>query len=88
MKNIPTQDIFILLQNNFIQKHDKQFEHKETMLAKLPFSSSCSPQHADFTTLNSNMASVWVKMASSWCCLGLYLWSMVAPIVMPGRDFS
>ncbi|XP_046841682.1 probable serine incorporator, partial [Xenia sp. Carnegie-2017] len=47
-----------------------------------------SPQHADITTLNSNMASVWVKMASSWCCLGLYLWSMVAPIVMPGRDFS
>ncbi|CAB3990537.1 probable serine incorporator [Paramuricea clavata] len=47
-----------------------------------------SPQNADFNTLNSNVASVWVKIISSWCCLGLYLWSLIAPIVMPGRDFS
>ncbi|CAI5452612.1 unnamed protein product [Caenorhabditis angaria] len=41
----------------------------------------------DLTHLNSNMASVWVKMVSSWVCVALYSWTLVAPIVFPDRDF-
>lgn len=42
---------------------------------------------SDLAHLNSNMASVWVKILSSWICAGLYSWSLVAPIVFPDRDF-
>lgn len=43
---------------------------------------------SDLTTLSSNEASVWVKIISSWLCLSLYLWSLVAPILLPDRDFN
>nr|CAG4636224.1 EOG090X07ET [Eubosmina coregoni]SVE69841.1 EOG090X07ET [Eubosmina coregoni] len=42
---------------------------------------------SDLTTLSSNDASVWVKIISSWLCLSLYLWSLVAPILLPDREF-
>ncbi|BES97379.1 Serine incorporator (Serinc) [Nesidiocoris tenuis] len=38
--------------------------------------------------LNKNAASMWVKMLSSWVCLGLYLWTLVAPLFLTDRDFS
>lgn len=43
---------------------------------------------SDFKTLNSNMAAVWVKMVSSWLCIALYVWTLVAPLVLRNRDFS
>eukprot|EP00128_Syssomonas_multiformis_P017258 Colp12_sorted_trinity150504_noHs@6054 len=54
----------------------------------------------DFATLSSlstqpqslqagkGWGSVWVKIASSWVAMLLYMWSLVAPIVLPDRDFS
>ncbi|KFD55197.1 hypothetical protein M514_03838 [Trichuris suis] len=45
------------------------------------------PDEADLFRLNSNMASVWVKIASSWVCAALYVWTLVAPIVLPNREF-
>lgn len=44
--------------------------------------------HSDLKTLNANTASVWIKIISSWMCLGLYVWSLVAPAVLRNRDFS
>ena len=38
-------------------------------------------------TLN-NSSSMWVKMTSSWLCSGLYIWTLIAPILLPDRDFS
>nr|CAG4641747.1 EOG090X07ET [Eurycercus lamellatus] len=43
---------------------------------------------SDLTKLSSNEASVWIKIISSWICLALYLWSLVAPILLPDREFS
>ncbi|XP_044016094.1 probable serine incorporator isoform X3 [Aphidius gifuensis] len=37
---------------------------------------------------HSSAASMWVKIASSWFCLGLYTWSLIAPAVLSDRDFS
>lgn len=42
---------------------------------------------SDLAHLNSNMASVWIKIVSSWLCAGLYSWTLVAPIVFPDREF-
>ncbi|XP_049852993.1 probable serine incorporator isoform X1 [Schistocerca gregaria] len=44
--------------------------------------------NSSLETLNANEASVWVKVISSWLCLALYTWTLVAPICLPDRDFS
>lgn len=44
--------------------------------------------NSDLKTLNSNIASMWVKIISSWLCMTLYVWSLVAPILFPNREFS
>ncbi|NXW74581.1 SERC2 protein, partial [Hirundo rustica] len=38
--------------------------------------------------LRSPWTAVWVKICSSWAGLLLYLWTLVAPLVLPNRDFS
>lgn len=43
---------------------------------------------SDFKTLNSNMPAVWVKISSSWVCLILYVWTLIAPLVLRNREFS
>eukprot|EP00794_Sanderia_malayensis_P012370 gene12370-13640_t len=46
-----------------------------------------SPRGSDFSKLTSSWATVWVKIASSWVCFGLYTWTLVAPLLFPDRDF-
>ncbi|KAM8795984.1 serine incorporator 2 [Eudromia elegans] len=41
-----------------------------------------------FETVTSPWTAVWVKISSSWAGLLLYLWTLVAPLVLPQRDFS
>ncbi|XP_018611525.1 serine incorporator 3 [Scleropages formosus] len=43
---------------------------------------------ADYSTMTSKWPAVWVKMTSSWVCLALYVWTLVAPMMCPNRDFS
>ncbi|XP_063055124.1 serine incorporator 2 [Engraulis encrasicolus] len=38
--------------------------------------------------MQSSMPAVWVKISSSWLGLGLYLWTLVAPLIFSDRDFS
>ncbi|KAM3595616.1 uncharacterized protein V6R79_000004 [Siganus canaliculatus] len=42
----------------------------------------------DYSAMQSTMAAVWVKISSSWLGLALYLWTLVAPLVLPDRDFN
>ncbi|KAI1497675.1 serine incorporator/TMS membrane protein [Biscogniauxia marginata] len=43
----------------------------------------------DFATVGRTYWASWVKIVSAWICYGLYIWTLVAPIVLPGRfDFS
>ncbi|XP_058797975.1 probable serine incorporator isoform X2 [Phymastichus coffea] len=44
--------------------------------------------NSSLKSLNANAASMWVKIISSWVCMGLYTWSMVAPAILTDRDFS
>uniref|UniRef100_A0A6G1SGS9 Putative serine incorporator n=1 Tax=Aceria tosichella TaxID=561515 RepID=A0A6G1SGS9_9ACAR len=43
---------------------------------------------AKVSETHDNSSSMWVKMISSWLCSGLYIWTLVAPILLPDRDFS
>lgn len=42
----------------------------------------------DYETMQTTMPAVWVKISSSWLGLALFLWTLVAPLVLPDRDFS
>ncbi|XP_047461693.1 serine incorporator 2 [Mugil cephalus] len=41
-----------------------------------------------YEAMQTSMPAVWVKISSSWLGLAIYLWTLVAPIVLPDRDFS
>ncbi|XP_013886202.1 serine incorporator 1 [Austrofundulus limnaeus] len=43
--------------------------------------------NADYT-ITSKWPAVWVKISSSWLCLALYIWTLVAPMILTNRDFS
>jgi hypothetical protein len=39
-------------------------------------------------TISENMTAVWVKIISSWMCFVVYMWTLIAPVVLPDRDFA
>jgi hypothetical protein len=45
------------------------------------------PESVDPTKV-VNEPSMWIKIASSWVCVLLYGWTLIAPIVLTGRDFG
>ena len=48
-----------------------------------------SSNDGDFATVGRTLAASWIKIVSTWFCYGMYIWSLVAPIVLPDRfDFS
>ncbi|XP_014668508.1 PREDICTED: probable serine incorporator isoform X2 [Priapulus caudatus] len=45
------------------------------------------PGDASLDSLYSNAASMWIKIVSSWLCAALYVWTLVAPIMLTNREF-
>ncbi|XP_051528274.1 serine incorporator 1 isoform X1 [Myxocyprinus asiaticus] len=43
---------------------------------------------ADYNVITSKWPAVWVKILSSWVCLTLYTWTLVAPMILTNRDFT
>ncbi|XP_077316347.1 serine incorporator 3 [Lithobates pipiens] len=43
---------------------------------------------ADLNTITSKWPAVWVKITSSWVCLLLYTWTLIAPAICPNREFN
>ena len=39
----------------------------------------------DFAQVGRTYWASWVKIVSAWVCYAIYTWSLVAPVVMPGR---
>jgi hypothetical protein len=38
--------------------------------------------------VDSSVVSVWLKIVSSWITICLYVWTIIAPIVLPNRDWN
>jgi len=38
--------------------------------------------------VDSGLASVWVKVVSSWICGLLYVWTLLGPVILPDRDWN
>ncbi|KAI1775210.1 TMS membrane protein/tumor differentially expressed protein [Hypoxylon cercidicola] len=48
-----------------------------------------TPQDSDFATVGRTYWASWVKIVSAWICYSMYIWTLVAPVVLPERfDFS
>jgi len=45
-------------------------------------------QSESLLKVDSGMAAVWVKIVSSWLAILLYMWTLLAPILFPDRDFG
>lgn len=39
----------------------------------------------DFAPVGRTYWASWVKIISAWVCYGIYLWTLVAPVVLPDR---
>ncbi|KAJ8680576.1 hypothetical protein QAD02_016363 [Eretmocerus hayati] len=59
-----------------------------TLYVMMTLTNWYKPNPVSSETFNANAASMWVKMISSWACMGLYTWSLIAPAVLTDRDFS
>eukprot|EP01129_Flabellula_baltica_P014493 TRINITY_DN6946_c0_g1_i1.p1 TRINITY_DN6946_c0_g1~~TRINITY_DN6946_c0_g1_i1.p1 ORF type:complete len:452 (-),score=64.06 TRINITY_DN6946_c0_g1_i1:171-1526(-) len=44
-----------------------------------------SDDESQSIVVDQGIVSVWVKIISSWCTILLYVWTVIAPIIMPGR---
>jgi FtsH-binding integral membrane protein len=40
------------------------------------------------SSTNDAEGQMWVRIASQWVTIALYLWTLVAPAVLPGREFG
>lgn len=38
--------------------------------------------------VDNSIVSVWLKMGSSWAVILLFVWTLIAPMVLTGRDFG
>jgi len=43
---------------------------------------------SDFKSLYANEPAMWVKISSSWVCILIYAWTLVAPLILSNRDFE
>jgi len=37
--------------------------------------------------VDSGAMSMWVKLVTSWVVVGLYLWTLIAPLFLPNRQW-
>nr|XP_039272586.1 serine incorporator 5-like [Styela clava] len=46
-----------------------------------------SDQTVESAYLNGNTASMWVRVATSWAVIIIYVWTLIAPACCPNREF-
>ena len=60
-----------------------------TLYVMMTLTNWYSPSHSiTIESISANQSAVWVKIISSWLCFGLYMWTLIAPMVLQDRDFS
>ncbi len=46
------------------------------------------PESSQMRRFGLNWPSVWVKLASSWCCIIIYIVTLLFPTCLPGRNYG
>jgi hypothetical protein len=49
---------------------------------------TASPDHGDISQYDVGWASAWVKVATQWSIILMYVWTLIAPTVFPDREFA
>ncbi|KAH8597244.1 membrane protein-like protein TMS1 [Bisporella sp. PMI_857] len=49
---------------------------------------STGEKYQDFAPVGRTYWASWVKIVCSWLCYVIYTWTLVAPIVLPDREFA
>ncbi|TBU41487.1 TMS membrane protein/tumor differentially expressed protein [Dichomitus squalens] len=44
-----------------------------------------NPDHSQDVTIGRSEVAMWMRVVSSWLCMLLYIWSLLAPVLMPDR---
>ena len=43
------------------------------------------PNHDEDVYIGRSEVAMWMRIVSSWVCMILYIWSLLAPVLMPDR---
>ena len=46
---------------------------------------SSNPDSENDVYIGRSEVAMWMRVVSSWVCILLYIWSLVAPVLMPDR---
>lgn len=49
------------------------------------FEDTLGSDGGDLVRIGQSYTAVWVKVVSGWICHLIYIWSLVAPVLMPDR---
>ena len=44
-----------------------------------------NPDHDQDVYIGRAEVAMWMRIVSSWICMLLYIWSLLAPVLMPDR---
>lgn len=44
--------------------------------------------NSEGAVMHANEPAMWVKISSSWVCIVLYIWTLIAPVILPDREFN
>lgn len=44
-----------------------------------------NPDHDQDVYIGRSEVAMWMRIVSSWICMLLYIWSLLAPVLMPDR---
>ena len=47
--------------------------------------SDTNPNHDQDVYIGRSVVAMWMRIVSSWVCMALYIWSLLAPVIMPDR---
>ncbi len=51
-------------------------------------SSSGVDDDADNVYIGRSEVAMWIRVVSSWICMLIYIWSLIAPVLLPDRYVS
>ena len=46
---------------------------------------AASPDKENDVYIGRSEVAMWMRVVSSWACILLYIWSLIAPVLMPDR---
>ena len=56
---------------------------RRNVVSKTPISGPVDPDYNVY--IGRSEVAMWTRVVSGWVCIIIYLWSLLAPVIMPDR---